>query len=141
MRCFSVRHALCTGGCKGTNMITLDATFNRRVVRASVGELLRLDLPEDVVAGHRWALAEPLPEQLRLVKDKTASLAWATDRRLEFRVVAEGCCALSLINARAWQQAGTSFEVYVEAYENEQDERSGTRASVRPLAQGETGET
>jgi predicted secreted protein len=109
-------------------------------VRASVGELLRLDLPEDVVAGHRWALADPLPEQLRLVKDKTASLALATDRRLEFRVVAEGCCALSLINARAWQQAGTSFEVYVEAYDSEQDERSGTRASVRPLALGERGE-
>jgi predicted secreted protein len=139
MRCF-LRGTPYAPTPQGTNMITLDATFNRRVVRASVGELLRLDLPEDVVAGHRWALADPLPEQLRLVKDKTASLAWATDRRLEFRVVAEGCCALSLINARAWQQAGTSFEVYVEAYDNDQDERSGTRASVRPLAQGETGE-
>ena len=116
-------------------MITLDATFNRRVVRASVGELLRLDLPEDVIAGHRWALADPLPEQLRLVKDKTASLACATDRRLEFRVVAQGNCALSLINARAWQQQATSFEVYVEAYEAEQETRSGTRSSVRPLAQ------
>jgi predicted secreted protein len=114
-------------------MITLDATFNRRVVRASVGELLRLELPEDVIAGHRWALAEPLPEQLRLVKDKTSSLATATDRRLEFRVVAEGSCALSLVNARAWQQSASSFEVYVEAYEAD-DERSGTRASVRPVA-------
>jgi len=121
-------------------MITLDATFNRRVVRASVGELLRLDLPEDAIAGHRWALADPLPEQLRLVKDKTATLACSTDRRLEFRVVAEGSCALSLINARAWQQAVTSFELYVEAYEAEQDERSGTRISVRPLTQSQKGE-
>ncbi|HKY38958.1 MAG TPA: protease inhibitor I42 family protein [Polyangiaceae bacterium] len=120
-------------------MITVDATFNRRVVRATVGELLRLELPEDISAGQRWALAEPLPAQLRLLKDKTASLASATDRRLEFRVVAEGCCALSLINARAWQQPSTSFEVYVEAYEGEQDARSGTRASVRPLAPDQRG--
>ena len=102
-------------------MITLDATFNRRVVRASVGELLRLDLPEDVVAGHRWALSDPLPEQLRLVKDKTAaarSLATSGgDRRLEFRVVGQGSFALSLVNAPAWQHTSSSFEVYVEAYE------------------------
>ena len=104
-------------------MITLDATFNRRVVRASVGELLRLDLPEDVVAGHRWALSDPLPEQLRLVKDKTASVSSvahpAGDRRLEFRVVGQGSFALSLVNARAWQHTSTSFEIYVEAYEAE----------------------
>jgi predicted secreted protein len=104
-------------------MITLDATFNRRVVRASVGELLRLDLPEDVVAGNRWALSDPLPEQLRLVTDKSGgarSVAYpAGDRRLEFRVVGQGSFALSLVNARAWQQAATSFEVYVEAYEAE----------------------
>ena len=106
----------------------------------SVGELLRLDLPEDVGAGHRWALPDPLPQQLRLVKDKTASLASTTDRRLEFRGVAEGNCALSLINARAWQQPATSFEVYVEAYEAEQDERSGTRVSVRALTHGQKGE-
>jgi predicted secreted protein len=112
-------------------MITLDATFNRRVVRASVGELLRLDLPEDVVAGNRWALSDPLPEQLRLVKDKTASIACATDRRLEFRVVARGSCALSLINARAWQQTVTCFEVYVEAYEAaEQETKSGVHATA-----------
>lgn len=113
-------------------MITLDATCNRRVVRASVGELLRLDLPEDLVAGYRWTISDPLPEQLRLVKDKTASAACTTDRRLEFRVVAEGSCALSLINARPWQQAQTSFEVYVEAYA-ELDEKSSTRASKRLL--------
>jgi len=100
-------------------MITLDATFNRRVVRANVGDLLRLDLPEDAVAGNRWALSDPLPEQLRLVKDKTASVAYATDRRLEFRVVAGGSCSLSLINSRAWQQNATSFEIYVEAFEKQ----------------------
>jgi predicted secreted protein len=120
-------------------MITLDATFNRRVVRASVGELLRLDLPEDVVAGHRWALVEPLPQQLRLVKDKTAPLVHATERRLEFRVVTQGSCALTLINARAWQQPATRFEVYLETYEVEQDERSGTRISVRPLVSSQQG--
>lgn len=103
-------------------MIALDATFNRRVVRASVGELLRLDLPEDAVAGSRWALSDPLPEQLRLVKDKTAGApSAAPDRRLEFRVVAHGCCSLLLVNARAWHQPATSFEVYVEAYEPQLD--------------------
>ena len=100
-------------------MITLDASFNRRVVRASVGDLLRLDLPEDLVAGNRWVLPDPLPSQLRLVTDKTRcerdAIYAAGDRRLEFRVVGDGAFALSLVSSRGWQQASTGFEVLVEA--------------------------
>ena len=100
-------------------MIVLDVTFNRRLVRARVGELLQLDLPEDAAAGSRWTLADPVPAELRLIKDKTSS-ARASDRRLEFRVVREGSFTLSLVCARAWQQThAASFEVYVQAYETE----------------------
>ena len=104
-------------------MISLDATFNRCVVRAAVGELLRLELPENISAGSRWSLPDPLPRQLRLVLDKTASdrcLSYtAGERRLEFRVVAGGSFALCLINSHAWQKACTSFEVYIDASDPE----------------------
>jgi hypothetical protein len=100
-------------------MITLDASFNRRVVRACVGDLLRLDLPEDPFAGNRWVLPDPLPSQLRLVTDKTRcerdALYAAGDRRLEFRVVGDGSFALSLVSSRGWQPTPTQFEVLVEA--------------------------
>ena len=108
-------------------MLALDATFNRRVVRVAVGDVMRLDLPEDVVAGSRWALPDPLPPQLRLVVDKTASdreVAYpAGDRRLEFRIIAQGTFSLSLVNARRWQQAATVFELFVEAYEADLEPR------------------
>jgi predicted secreted protein len=114
-------------------MISLDATFNRRVVRAAVGELLRLELPENISAGNRWSLPDPLPRQLRLVLDKTASdrcLSYtAGERRLEFRVVASGSFALSLINSRAWQQPSTSFEVYIDACDPDGDLRAGPVSS------------
>lgn len=100
-------------------MITLDASFNRRVVRACVGDLLRLDLPEDPFAGNRWVLPDPLPSQLRLVTDKTRcerdAIYAAGDRRLEFRIVGDGSFALSLVSSRGWQQTPTQFEVLVEA--------------------------
>jgi len=106
-------------------MISLDATFNRRVVKAAVGDLLRLELPENVSAGNRWALPDPLPRQLRLVMDKTASDRYLTytagERRLEFRVVAGGSFSLSLVNARSWQQASTSFELYIDACDVDND--------------------
>jgi len=106
-------------------MISLDATFNRRVVKAAIGELLRLELPENVAAGNRWTLPDPMPRQLRLVLDKTARDRHLTysagERRFEFRVVAGGCCALSLVNAQSWQQAATSFEVYIDASEAESE--------------------
>jgi predicted secreted protein len=99
-------------------MITLDASFNRRVVRACVGDLLRLDLPEDPFAGNRWVLPDPLPSQLRLVTDKTRcerdAIYAAGDRRLEFRIVGDGSFALSLVSSRGWQQTPTQFEVLVE---------------------------
>ncbi|HYJ07998.1 MAG TPA: protease inhibitor I42 family protein [Polyangiaceae bacterium] len=99
-------------------MITLDASFNRRVVRACVGDLLRLDLPEDPFAGNRWVLPDPLPSQLRLVSDKTRcerdAIYAAGDRRLEFRIVGDGSFALSLVSSRGWQQTPTQFEVLVE---------------------------
>ena len=114
-------------------MISLDATFNRRVVRATVGDLLRLELPENVTAGNRWALPDPLPRQLRLVLDKTASDRFLTytagERRLEFRVVASGSFALSLVNARSWQQTATSFEVYIDASEAESELYAGPSSS------------
>ena len=114
-------------------MISLDATFNRRVVRAAVGELLRLELPEDISAGNRWSLPEALPRQLRLVLDKTRSdrgISYtAGERRLEFRVVASGSFALSLINSPAWQKARTSFEVYVDACDPEGELYSGPVSS------------
>ena len=103
-------------------MISLDATFNRRVVRAAVGELLRLELPEDISAGNRWSLPDPLPRQLHLVLDKTANhrgIYTASERRLEFRIVASGSFALSLINSCAWQKASSSFEVYIDASDPE----------------------
>jgi len=104
-------------------MISLDATCNRCVVRAAVGELLRLELPENIAAGSRWTLPDPLPRQLHLVLDKTASDRYlsytAGERRLEFRVVASGAFALCLINSRAWQKACTSFEVYIDASDPE----------------------
>ena len=107
-------------------MISLDATFNRREVRAAVGDLLRLELPENVSAGNRWALPDPLPRQLRLVMDKTAcdgSITYsAGERRLEFRVVASGSFSLSLVNARSWQKSATTFELFVEAYEADADQ-------------------
>lgn len=100
-------------------MITLDASFNRRVVRACVGDLLRLDLPEDPGAGNRWVLPDPLPSQLRLVTDKTRcerdAIYAAGDRRLEFRVVGDGSFALSLFSSRGWQRLPAQFEVLVEA--------------------------
>ena len=115
-------------------MITLDATFNRRVVRAAVGELLRLELPENVEAGNRWALPEPLPRQLKLVMDKTPSggrFSYAAgERRLEFRIVAAGSFSLSLLNARSWQQAPTAFELYIEAHEAESDLHAGPASSA-----------
>ena len=114
-------------------MISLDATFNRRVVKAAVGELLRLELPENVTAGNRWALPDPLPRQLRLVLDKTASDSYLTytagERRLEFRVVAGGSFSLLLVNARSWQQASTSFELYIDASDVESDNYVGPASS------------
>lgn len=102
-------------------MITLDASFNRRVVRVCVGDLLRLDLPEDAFAGNRWVLPDPLPSQLRLVTDKTRcerdAIYAAGDRRFEFRIVADGSFPLSLVSSRGWQQTPTQFEVLVEAGE------------------------
>ena len=113
-------------------MISLDATFNRRVVRAAVGDLLRLELPENVSAGNRWALPDPLPRQLRLVLDKTASDRYLTytagERRLEFRIVAGGSFSLSLVNARNWQ-ASTSFELYIDASEAEAEAYAGPASS------------
>ena len=114
-------------------MISLDATFNRRVVRAAVGDLLRLELPENVLAGNRWALPDPLPRQLRLVTDKTACEGRITysagERRLEFRIVAGGSCSLSLVHARSWQQAPTSFELFIEAYEGDNEAHAGPASS------------
>jgi len=114
-------------------MISLDATFNRRVVRAAVGELLRLELPENISAGNRWNLPDPLPRQLHLVLDKTAndrSISYtAGERRLEFRVVGSGSFALSLINSRAWQEAWASFEVYIEACDPEGELYAGPVSS------------
>jgi len=115
-------------------MISLDATFNRRVVSAAVGELLRLELPEDISAGNRWSLPEALPRQLHLVLDKTRSDCGvsytAGERRLEFRVVASGSFALSLFNSPAsWQKASTSFEVYIDACEPEGELYSGPVSS------------
>lgn len=110
-------------------MILVDATFNRRVVRAAVGELLRLELPENVATGNRWALPDPLPRQVRLVLDKTPgerNVSYAAgERRLEFRIVSVGSFALSLLNAASWQQAPTSFELLVEAYDAENEVAAG----------------
>lgn len=120
-------------------MITLDASFNRRVVRACVGDLLRLDLPEDPFAGNRWVLPDPLPSQLRLVTDKTRcerdAIYAAGDRRLEFRIVGDGSFALSLVSSRGWQQTPTQFEVLVEAGAEESEvlpasSRRGTSAET-----------
>jgi hypothetical protein len=120
-------------------MITLDASFNRRVVRACVGDLLRLDLPEDPFAGNRWVLPDPLPSQLRLVTDKTRcerdAIYAAGDRRLEFRIVGDGSFALSLVSSRGWQQTPTQFEVLVEAGAEEDEllpasSRRGTSAET-----------
>lgn len=114
-------------------MIIVDATFNRRVVRAAVGDLLRLELPENVATGNRWALPDPLPRQLRLVMDKTPreqNVSYtAGERRLEFRLVSAGSFALSLLNASSWQQAPTSFELFVEAYEADSDVHVGPASS------------
>jgi predicted secreted protein len=114
-------------------MIIVDATFNHRLVRAAVGELLRLELPENVTAGNRWALPDPLPQQLRLVMDKTPreqSVNYAAgERRLEFRIVTSGAFSLSLLNAPTWQQPPSSFELYVEAYEPESDAHVGPTSS------------
>jgi hypothetical protein len=113
-------------------MISLDATFNRRLVRAAVGELLRLDLPEDTAAGNRWALPDPIPEQLRLVMDKTASDQRVTyaagNRRLEFRVVAVGSFSLSLSNEHCWQKPPPSFDLLVEAYQADHEEPVSTNS-------------
>ena len=110
-------------------MIIVDATLNRRVVRAAVGDLLRLELPENVATGNRWVLPDPLPRQLRLVLDKTPGVQNASyaagERRLEFRIVSVGSFALSLLNAPRWQQAPTSFELLVEAYDAENDVLAG----------------
>lgn len=96
-------------------MITLDASFNRQWVKACVGDLLRLDLPEDAMAGARWAISDALPAQLRLLSDKTVGQrASAAERRLEFRVVLEGKFALSLVSPRACRREDAAFEVYVE---------------------------
>ena len=114
-------------------MISLDATFNRRVVRTAVGELLRLELPEDISAGNRWSLPDPLPRQLHLVLDKTANhrgISYtASERRLEFRVVASGSFALSLISSCAWQNASPSFEVYIDACDPEGELYTGPVSS------------
>jgi predicted secreted protein len=114
-------------------MVIVDATFNRRVVRAAVGDLLRLELPENVSTGNRWSLPDPLPQQLRLVLDKTPTeqnVSYAAgERRLEFRIIASGTFALSLLNVPSWQQAPTSFELFVEAYEAEPDAFVGPASS------------
>ena len=121
-------------------MITLDASFNRRVVRVCVGDLLRLDLPEDPFAGNRWVLPDPLPSQLRLVTDKTRcerdAIYAAGDRRLEFRIVADGSFALSLVSSRGWHQTPTQFEVLVEAG----DEASEALPTSSGRGSGESGE-
>jgi hypothetical protein len=65
--------------------------------------------------------------------DKTASDRHITytagERRLEFRIVAGGSFSLSLVNARSWQQTFTSFELYVEAYEADNDTHLGPSSS------------
>lgn len=98
-------------------MITLDVTFHRRLVRASVGDLIRVGLPEDAMAGSRWALSDALPAELRLVKDKTArsSSSHGGERCLELRVVKKGRFRLCLEHASAWQAADAVFEVYIDA--------------------------
>lgn len=103
-------------------MISLDATFNRRVVSVTVGDLLRLELPENVTAGSRWRLPHPLPDQLLLVMDKTSRHpASYSDgaRRLDFRIVASGKFSLCLLNPRAFQKASSSFEILIDAQEAE----------------------
>jgi len=101
-------------------MISVDRTFNRRVVSAMVGDLLRLELPENATAGSRWRLPHPLPEQLLLVMDKTSrDPASYSDgeRRLDFRVVASGKFSLCLLNPQAFQKASLSFEIWIDAQE------------------------
>jgi hypothetical protein len=98
---------------EGLPMITLDVTFHRRLVRATVGDLIRVDLPEDAMAGRRWVLPEALPAELRLVKDKTES-ASGKERRLELRVVRKGRTRLCLQRGSGWT-AEESFEVYIDA--------------------------
>jgi hypothetical protein len=65
--------------------------------------------------------------------DKTASDRHLTytagERRLEFRVVAGGSFALSLVNSRSWQQMSTSFELYIEACEAEGEVYAGPVSS------------
>jgi hypothetical protein len=106
-------------------MISLDATCNRRVVRATIGDLLRIELPENAMAGNRWALPDPLPRELRLVLDKTTSGGHVIysdgARRLEFRVVAPGAFALSLLSAHSWQPSCVRFELFIEAYDADAD--------------------
>ena len=107
-------------------MITLDVTFHRRLVRASVGDLIRVDLPEDAITGSRWALPEALPAELRLVKDKTARSSFSADgsvRRLELRVVKKGYFRMSLEQAGTWRSSEALFEIYIEARAVESEPR------------------
>jgi predicted secreted protein len=101
-------------------MISVDRTFNRRVVSAMVGDLLRLELPENATAGSRWRLPHPLPDQLLLVMDKTSrDPASYSDgeRRLDFRIVASGKFSLCLLNPQTFQKASSSFEIWIDAQE------------------------
>lgn len=85
------------------------------------------------MAGSRWALPDPLPRELRLVLDKTASgahVAYAEGaRRLEFRIVAQGPFALSLVNTHSWQQSSGTFELFIEAYDPEAEALAGPASS------------
>lgn len=114
-------------------MISLDATCNRRVIRAAIGDLLRIELPENAMAGNRWTLPDPLPRQLRLLLDKTASgrhVAYADGaRRLEFRIVAQGAFALSLLTAHSYQPSCATFELFIEAYDAEAEALLGPASS------------
>ena len=122
-------------------MITLDVTFHRRLVRASVGDLIRVDLHEDATTGSRWALSEALPAELRLVKDKTArssSSAEGSVRRLELRVVRKGCFRMCLEQAGAWRSSEARFEVCIDARAVESEPRleQPPASSHRPHALG-----
>lgn len=122
-------------------MITLDVTFHRRLVRASVGDLIRVDLHEDATTGSRWALSEALPAELRLVKDTTARSSSSADgsvRRLELRVVRKGCFRICLEQAGAWRSSEALFEVNIDARVTESEPRlePPPPSSRRPHALG-----
>lgn len=96
----------------------IDITDQGRRLELTVGDVLRVRLPENPTTGYRWKPQDKLPGQIAVVLDEyelstgLAPGASAT-RVLDFDCTTSGVFVLTLVRVREWESGASPEATFV----------------------------